>query len=185
MEKQILVSESYKKIYENKYERNNHIVGVSMWEFEWCPKYRYKMFKKWKYRELVEACISRAASMWGIKWIELSVQPDHIHLIAKVSVNFSPTKILQLIKGGSAYLFFKHHPKARLRYPCGHLWSPGKFIASVGASVGFTDLDFTISYVLHQEEHHFLSHGNQALKGLVVHLMCKIIGIFIKLSSNR
>jgi hypothetical protein len=42
----------------------------------------------------------------------------------------------------------------RVRYPWGHFWSKGKFIASVG----FTGLDFTISYVLHQEEHHFLSH---------------------------
>ena len=46
---------------DNRYKRGKHFVGISMWEFEWCPKYRYKMFRKWKYRKLVEACIRRAA----------------------------------------------------------------------------------------------------------------------------
>ncbi|MGB9708358.1 MAG: hypothetical protein ACPLXC_03495 [Candidatus Pacearchaeota archaeon] len=71
----ILLSESYAEL-KNKYKRRNHIVGVSMWEFEWCPKYRYKMFAKWKYKKLVEACIRRAASLHKIKWIELNVQPE-------------------------------------------------------------------------------------------------------------
>jgi len=51
----------------NEYERNNHSVGLSMWHFEWCTKYRYKMFRKEKYLKLVEACIRRAASLHSIK----------------------------------------------------------------------------------------------------------------------
>ena len=89
MQKQILVSESYNE-NKNKYDRGNHIVGVSMWEFEWCPKYRYKMFRKWKYRKLIEACIRRAASRWNIKWIELNVQPDHIQGTASIPMDKSP-----------------------------------------------------------------------------------------------
>jgi putative transposase len=141
------------------YEKQNRSVGIAFWHIQFCTKYRFKMFSKLKYKNLIQACIKRVCFKHNIKIIVLNVLPDHIHLIAKVSVNSNPSKLLQLIKGGSSYLFFKYHPKARFRYPCGHLWSPGKFIASVG----FTDLDFTISYVLHQEEHHFLSHGNQVL----------------------
>ena len=47
MEKQIVISESCER-YESKYKKGNHIVGISMWEFEWVTKYRYKMFRKWK-----------------------------------------------------------------------------------------------------------------------------------------
>ena len=68
METQAKFSESYNN-FTSKYERGNHIVGVSMWEFEWVTKYRYKMFRKWKYRQLIEACIRKAAFMHGIKWI--------------------------------------------------------------------------------------------------------------------
>lgn len=150
MQEQILVSESYNKANENKYERGNHFVGVSMWEFEWCPKYRYKMFRKWKYRKLAEACIRRAASLHKIKWIELNVQPEHIQGTAMIPMTMSPSKALQYLKGVSSKLFFEKHPKARLRYPKGHLWARGKF----AASLGFIQIETANDYIRNQDKHH-------------------------------
>jgi putative transposase len=149
MEQQIQFSESYTK-KQNKYKRVSHMVGVSMWEFEWCPKYRYHMFKKWKYRKLVEACIRRAASLHKIKWIELNVQPDHVQGTAEIPFTMSPSRALQYLKGISAKLFFEHHEKARLRYPKGHLWSRGRF----AASLGFVQIEIVNEYVRNQDEHH-------------------------------
>jgi len=149
MQTQILLSESYEQNI-SKYERGNHIVGISMWDFEWCPKYRYKMFRKWKYKKLVEACIRRAASLHGIKWIELNVQPEHIQGTAAIPMTMSPSKALQYLKGISSRLFFKCHPKARLRYPDGNLWSRGKF----AASLGFVQIEVVNEYVRNQDQHH-------------------------------
>jgi len=150
MQKQIVLSESYDKKYENEYERRNHVVGISRWEFEWCPKYRYKMFRKWKYKKLIEACIRRAASMWEIKWIELNVQPDHVQGTASIPMDKSPSWALHKLKGISAKLFFEYHPKAKLRYPKGHLWARGKF----AASVGFITIEAANEYVRNQDQHH-------------------------------
>ena len=144
------MSISFAKVY----QKSNRSVGVAFWHIQFNTKYRYKMFSKLQYKNLIEACIKRVCFKHGFKIVVIKVMPDHIHLMVQTSININPVKVRQLIKGGSAYLFFKHHPKARLRYPKGHLWSPGKFMASVG----FTDFDFTLSYILHQEEHHFLSH---------------------------
>jgi len=116
----------------NEYERSNHSVGISMWHFEWCTKYRYKMFKKEEYKNLATACIRRAASLHQLRIIELNVQPEHVHCVVAISLIMSPAQALNILKGLSARLFFKHHEKARLRYPRGHLWSPGKFFRSVG-----------------------------------------------------
>src|SRR3989344_1711653 len=149
MEKQIVISESY-ETHKNEYKRNSHSVGVSMWEFEWCPKYRYKMFRKWKYKKLVEACIRRAASLHKIRWIELNVQPDHIQGTAEIPFTMSPSMALQYLKGISAKLFFEYNPKARLRYPKGHLWSRGRF----AASLGFIQVEVANNYVKNQDEHH-------------------------------
>ncbi len=149
MQQKLVFSESYEK-FEDKYERSSHMIGTSMWEFEWCPKYRYKMFRKWKYRKLVEACIRRAASENKIKWIELNVQPDHVHGTAAIPMTMSPSKALQLLKGRSSYLFFRNHEKARLRYPKGHLWARGKF----GASLGFIQVEVANNYVRNQDQHH-------------------------------
>ncbi len=134
----------------NEYTRASHSVGISMWHFEWCTKYRFKMFKKEKYLKLAEACIRRAASLHKITIIELSVMPEHVHTIIQISLDLSPAKALQILKGLSAKLFFKYHEKARLRYPRGHLWSPGKF----AASVGFIQLETAKEYVKTQIEHH-------------------------------
>ncbi len=149
MQTQFVLSESY-EANENKYKRTSHMVGISMWEFEWCPKYRYKMFRKWKYKKLVEACIRRAASLHKIRWIELNVQPDHVQGTAEIPFTMSPSMALQLLKGLSAKLFFEHHPKARLRYPKGHLWARGRF----GASLGFVQVEVANEYVKNQDQHH-------------------------------
>lgn len=146
MEQQLNLSESYA----NKYQRNYHGVGVVMLHLEWCTKYRYKMFGKLKYRNLLEACVRRSASANGIKIIEIDVQPEHIHCVVEVSFTMSVSKTLQILKGGSSKLFFEHHEKARLRYPKGHLWSRGKF----ASSVGFVQLSTVRDYVKNQSEHH-------------------------------
>ena len=146
MELQIQISESYAE----KYERSSHAIGVSMWHFEWCTKYRYKMFGKEEYRNLITACIRRAASMHGIKIIELNVQPDHVHCVVGISLKMTPVKALQILKGVSARLFFIANQKAKLRYPKGHLWSPGKF----AASLGFIQLETAKNYVRNQDERH-------------------------------
>lgn len=66
-----------------------------------------------------------------------------------VIANFEK-RIEQILKGVSSRLFFKKNPKARLRYPRGHLWSPGKF----AASLGFIQIDVAKDYVRNQENHH-------------------------------
>jgi len=146
MEYQIQLSESFAE----KYERSSHAVGISMWHFEWCTKYRYKMFGKQGYLNLITACIRRAASMHEIKIIELNVQSEHVHCVVGIKLNMSATYALQVLKGCSARLFFQFHERARLRYPKGHLWSPGKF----ASSLGFIQLETAKKYVRNQNEHH-------------------------------
>lgn len=146
MEEQILLSESF----EDRYERSSHAVGISMWHFEWCTKYRYKMFAKEEQRNLIAACIRRAASLHGIKISELNVQSDHVHAVVAIPMHMSPAYALQILKGISARLFFGKNLKVRWRYPRGHLWSPGKF----AASLGFIQIEVAKDYVRNQDVHH-------------------------------
>lgn len=138
-----------------EYEKFEHSVGKMMMHLEWCTKYRYKMFQKFEYRNLITACIRRAASLHGIEIMEINVQPEHVHCVVSFSFVLSTSEVLQILKGTSAKLFFENHEKARLRYPRGHLWSRGKF----ASSVGFVQLDVVQNYVRNQ----YLHHGNRAL----------------------
>ena len=150
METQIQLSESYTKNKKHEYNHYPHSVGVMMIHLEWKPKYAYKMFRKEEQKNLISACIRRAASLHQIKIIVLSVMPEHIHCEVQVSLSMSAAMAVQILKGLSARLFFQHNQKARLRYLKGHLWSRGKF----AASVGFVQEEIVRNYILNQEEHH-------------------------------
>ena len=139
-----------------EYKHYEHSVGLIMMHLEWKPKYAYKMFAKEEQKNLCSACIRRAASLHNIKIIVLSVMPEHIHVEVQVSMNLSASKVLQILKGISAKFFFMKNPKARLRYPKGHLWSRGKF----ASSVGLVQEEIVRSYILNQAEHH---SGNRTL----------------------
>jgi len=138
-----------------EYQRINSAVRESLWHLVWCTKYRYKAFRKFKYKNLAEACIRKAASRHGIELIEIKVMSDHVHLIIRLPCRLSIEKALQLLKGGSAFTFFRNAPKMRLRYPQGHLWSKGKFYTTIG----YSDYPTTLDYVINQEQHHALA-GN-------------------------
>jgi len=81
MENQLQLSENPA----SKYEHNDHSVGKMMMHLEWCTKYRYKMFRKEEYRNLITACIRRAASLHQISMIEINVQKEHVHCVVSVS----------------------------------------------------------------------------------------------------
>jgi len=144
---QLQLSESY----ENKYQHyDEHSVGTIMLHLEWGTKYRYKMFGKEEYRNLISACIRQSASSNKIKIIELNVQPEHVHCIVLVNFSFSGSKVLRILKWISAKLFFEFHKQARLRYPRWRLWGRGKF----ASSVGFIQFDVVQNYIKTQNEHH-------------------------------
>ena len=152
MEQQTQLSESYTENEKNEYVRRAHSVGISIWHFEWVTKYRYKMYQKFEYCNLMTACIRNMACKHGLKIIVLEVLPEHVHCEVEMSLSLAPSRALQYLKGGSSFLFFEKHPKARLRYPRGHLWSRGKF----AASVGFVQQDVVTDYIRNQRKHHGL-----------------------------
>ena len=75
------------------------------------------MFAKFKYKNLMSGCIRRSAFEHKIKILELEVLPDHVHVVVGLPGTMSLSRAMQLLKGRSAFLFFKMHLKARLRYP--------------------------------------------------------------------
>ena len=116
------------------YDQNKHAhsVGWNVWHMQWCTKYRYKAFKQDYIKNICIIAIEEAAKRFGIEVIDVEVDIDHVHLVASLPMTMNSTKALQLLKGFSAYLIFKQVPNFKKLYPEGHLWSPGKFAASIG-----------------------------------------------------
>jgi putative transposase len=130
----------------------SHKVGLNYWHIEFATKYRYNMFGKFKQKSLVEACIRNVAHKHNIKIHNISIMSDHVHMLVTLPHNITDSKALMLLKGGSAFLFFKHHPKSRLRLSRGHLWSAG----GCATTVGYNEFNTVQNYILNQEQHHAL-----------------------------
>ena len=111
---------------------HNRSVGWSTWHLEWCTKYRYKIFYSEKLRNLCKIAIVETAKRHRIDILDYEVDIDHVHVVASLPLAMKPTKAMQLLKGCSARILFHEIPYLKGIYWKGHLWSPGKFMASIG-----------------------------------------------------
>ena len=132
------VSASYKNL-----TRKSHAVGQNTHHIYWCTKYRYNMMRQSKYKSLLEAILRDIARDKEIEIISLTVDSNHVHIVASLPFSMSQSKALQFFKGGSSYRIFRANDHFRLRYRRGHFWSPGKFVRSVGDA----DLPTVVNYV--------------------------------------
>ena len=131
----------------------SHKVGINFWHIEFATKYRYQMFRKFKQRNIVEASIRKICNRHHIKIHTISVMPEHVHMLVTLPHNITESKAMNLIKGGSAFMFFRKKKKSRLRLPQGHLWSPG----GCATTVGYNEYGTVEKYIKNQETHHALA----------------------------
>ena len=58
--------------------------------------------------------------------IDLSVQPDHVHLACSIPPKLAVSKFMRFLKGKLAIKMFKSYPRLRKKpYWGNHLWARG------------------------------------------------------------
>mgnify|MGYP001563022086 CR=1 FL=1 len=107
-------------------------VGNNFKHVQITTKYRYQMMQKNKIEIFCKIAIEEACKKHGIEIIILNVQSDHVHMIVDCPRTMCDAKLIQIIKGLSAYLLFRICPNLRMRYPNGNFWNAGYFCCSVG-----------------------------------------------------
>ena len=115
-----------------KQHAQNRSIGWSTWHIQWCTKYRYKIFGNKKMRNACKIFLQESANKHKFKIYDLEVDIDHIHVIASLPLTMTPLLAIQYLKGMSSRGLFLEFPKLRKIYRKSHIWSPGKFIGSVG-----------------------------------------------------
>ena len=63
---------------------------------------------------------------------ELAVEKDHVHLYLGAQPRWSPSKIMNIIKGGSSRKIKQLFPKLREIYWGATFWAEGYMVKSVG-----------------------------------------------------
>lgn len=127
-----------------------HSVYECVYHIEWCPKYRFNVFRKEGSKEDMETILRQIAAEYEMQIEELAVMPDHVHIVVHVKPSMSLSKATQLFKGRSSFEYFKKHPSLRMRYRKGHMWAP----SSCYLTTGVVDLERTKEYVRNQVNIH-------------------------------
>lgn len=126
------------------YDLKYHIV--------WTPKYRGKVLGSEKVKGELRR-VSETICKWK-HWeiLELSIQPDHVHLCLLASPRDSVSYIMQMIKGKSSAWMKKKIKRTHGLYEKESLWAKGYFASSIGL-----DQFIIRRYVKHQDAKHQVS----------------------------
>ena len=116
------VGMNIKKTRYSIYNLNYHLV--------WIPKYRRKLFFgkiELRLGEIIrEACIRNDISILG-----LQIMSDHIHLFISAPPRWSPSEMVNIIKGYSSRKMRQEFPELRKKIK-DKLWTRTYFVGSAG-----------------------------------------------------
>lgn len=73
-----------------------------------------------------------AAQLHEWEIYELAVQEDHVHLYIGSPPKWSPSELMQLIKGGTSNKIMELFPELEENYWKATFWADGYFVRSVG-----------------------------------------------------
>ena len=108
------------------------------------------MFRREENKNLCEEILCEIAQRHHITITEMSVMPDHIHLVVELPSTMIVSQAFHLLKGASSRELFKRKPAFRGRYSKGYFWSPGKFYRTVGDADAETVMQYVRDHRLKQ-----------------------------------
>ena len=130
-----------------KYRKLTHVVYQCNYHIVWVPKYRFRILTG-AVKELLEHDVKVLCAWKDVEVIELSVQPDHMHLVCSIPPKVSVSSFMGFLKGKLAIKLFKSYPRLKQKpYWGNHFWARGYFVNTVGL-----DEEMIRRYVKYQEE---------------------------------
>ena len=130
-----------------KFKKLSHVFYKCEYHIVFVPKYRYRILTG-LVKTLVEHDIHMVSQWKEAEIQELSVQPDHIHVVCSVPPKVSISEFMGTLKGKLAIKLFKSYPELKKRpYWGNHFWVRGYFVSTVGL-----DSEMIKRYVKYQEK---------------------------------
>ena len=133
------MTRQFKRLAHSIYECKYHVV--------FCPKYRYQILREevaeYTRQQIYRLCQQKE----GVEVLELSIQPDHVHVVVSIPPKYAVSSVMGYLKGKLAIRLFDRYEKLGRRYWGRHLWSRGYCVSTVGL-----DEEQIRKYVVWQEK---------------------------------
>ena len=115
-----------------QYKHLSHCKYLCQYHLIWCPKFRFDVLKG-EVEVSLKRILTEIATKYDYEILEMEVMSDHVHIFIGAKPTVAPTDIVRTLKSISAIELFKEFPSLKRFYSrCGSLWSPGKFISTIG-----------------------------------------------------
>ena len=128
-----------------KYRRSSHSVYDIKYHIVWITKYR-KPVLKGVLAERARELIREICRAHDVEIIKGHVSKDHVHLFISVPPDISVSKLIQRIKGKSAYKLMQEFKVLNRQFWGRHMWARSYFVASSG---NITD-EIIVEYIENQ-----------------------------------
>lgn len=145
----------------SEWKKQAHVLFLCKYHIVWTPKYRYRILEN-EIARFVERKI-RVVSEWkNAQILELSVMPDHVHIVVELPPKLSISEYMGIVKGKSAIALFQRVKDLKKRpYWGNHFWSRGYCVTTIGL-----DEEKIRKYVKYQEDKERLEEDIEQQRGL-------------------
>jgi len=115
-----------------RFKRLSHSIYECKYHIIFCPKYRYRIFSgdiaEYTRQQVYQLCRQKEL----LEVLELSVKPDHIHLVMSIPPKYAVSTVMGYLKGKLALKLFERYEQLGRKYWGRHLWSRGYCVSTIG-----------------------------------------------------
>lgn len=117
-----------------RFRKSAHTTYKTEYHVVWTPRYRRKLFLDQGVRAYAEEILKHMDDLDGdIEVIEISVQPDHVHMVIVIPPRIAVASVIGYIKKQSGALLKRKFPfMGRMIWGRSGIWSVGYCVSTVG-----------------------------------------------------
>lgn len=108
----------------------SHNKTILMYHLVCAIKYRRDVLTDEVTNTIVNVCLD-ITDKYGIDFIEVGTDVNHIHYLIQTQPKYSPTQIVTMIKSITARMVFKINPEVKKKLWGGEFWSDGYWMVTV------------------------------------------------------
>jgi len=113
----------------NTYKSTRHAKFLINYHFVWIPKYRRDILSDPEVKKTVEETIQELSKTYKFDILALEIMPDHIHLFISALPRYSPSELINVIKGSTGRKIEQKFSQYKQK---DSVWTRAYFVATAG-----------------------------------------------------
>ncbi|MFO7819846.1 MAG: IS200/IS605 family transposase [Halanaerobacter sp.] len=113
----------------NTYKSTRHAKFLLNYHFVWIPRYRKDILDNKEIKNIIINTIDELAIEHSFEVLSIEIMSEHIHLFLSALPRYSPSKLMNIIKGTTGRRISKQFPELNIK---GSVWTRAYFVATAG-----------------------------------------------------